>query len=138
MGAGGGGDIMAAIGRMGFGNPSTSASGGDPAPPIGGVGIPPADMRDPFGGPEWNQAGGDPGRTSQLFNNFFNSGFGNFPQSGTPISGGTQVPTFWSNNNTGNPSTYAPLPIPTGGWVDASAGALPHSLQHAGQHLSTT
>ena len=134
----GGGDLGAALGRI-FGGqgmaPSTIATGGATPPPIGGVDIPPANMRDQFGGPEWANTG-DPGM-SQL-SNLFAGGFGNMPSNGQAISGPTQSSTFWSNNNTGNANTFAPLGIPLGGWVDPAAGALPHNLYHAGQHLSTT
>lgn len=105
---------------------------------VGGVDIPPADMHDPFGGAREGLSQMSDPHMSSFFNQFFSGGFGNNPSSGQPISGGTIDPTFWSNNNTGSPNTFAPLGIPAGGWVDPAAGALPHNLYHAGQHLSNT
>lgn len=79
----GGGNVGMAIGRMM--GPQVGVGS-----PIGGVDIPPADMRDPFGGPQWAKEGFDPG-----FNNAFNWFSGFNPPAGTPgaSQGPTAVPT---------------------------------------------
>ena len=85
--------------------------------------------------PAWRQGhelGNEP-TDSRGYNQFFNlGGFGTWPGSGSPISGGTMVPTYWKDQGNG---IFAPMAVPLGGWgSDPSAGQAgqmvnPHQIR---------